>query len=66
MYLRNFWGISRTPTTLAKLAVMGGGPRFMHAGRKPLYPPDELDAWAGALLSPLKDSTSTVEHVEET
>lgn len=57
-YLLEKWGISRTPGTLAKLAVTGGGPRFQYAGRFPLYPSSELDLWAETLLSPLKSSTS--------
>jgi len=57
-YLKTQWGITRAPTTLAKLATLGGGPRFEHAGRFPLYLASELDAWAQALLSPLKSSTS--------
>lgn len=58
VYLKEKWGISRTPGTLAKLAVHGGGPRFQLAGRIPLYPENELDNWSQALLSPLKMSTS--------
>lgn len=57
-YLKDQWGIDRKPSTLAKLAVVGGGPRFEHAGRVPLYPVRELDAWAASLLSPLRRSTS--------
>lgn len=57
-YLKEKWGIDRKPGTLAKLACLGGGPLFEHANRIPLYPEPELDAWAEALLSPLKSSTS--------
>jgi hypothetical protein len=57
-FLKEKWGIDRKPSTLAKLACLGGGPRFEHANRVPLYREDELDAWASALLSPLKTSTS--------
>ena len=57
-YLKERWGIDRKPSTLAKLACLGGGPRFEHAGRFPLYPEPELDAWALSILSPLKSSTS--------
>jgi hypothetical protein len=59
-YLKNTWGISRTVGTLAKLAVVGGGPKFQYAGRTPLYPEAELDAWAVSILSPLKNSTSDI------
>jgi len=48
--LRQRWGIERAPGTLAKLAVVGGGPRFRKAGRVPLYAPVDLDAWARELL----------------
>lgn len=60
IYLRDKHGIERAPTTLAKLAVLGGGPRFQLAGRVPLYPEDELDTWAISKLSPLKSRTSDV------
>lgn len=58
IYLKEKWGIERTPGTLAKLACVGGGPRYQTVNRVPLYPESELDAWAEALLSPLKSSTS--------
>lgn len=57
-YLKEKWGIDRTANTLAKLACLGGGPRFEHAGRIPLYREAELDAWAASIMSPLKRSTS--------
>jgi hypothetical protein len=58
-YLLEKWGIERTPGTLAKIACCSSsGPRFQHAGRIPLYPISELDAWAQLILSPLKSSTS--------
>lgn len=57
-YLQQKYNISRKPSTLAKLAVVGGGPRFESAGRIPLYPEPELDAWAVALLGSLRSSTS--------
>ena len=57
-YLQEKWGISRTHGTLAKLAVVGGGPKFQYANRTPLYPVEELDGWAESILSPLKSSTS--------
>ena len=49
-YLESVWGIERKPTTLAKLACVGGGPRFVKAGRFPLYRPDWLDQWARELV----------------
>lgn len=58
IYLKEKFGIDRKPATLAKLAVMGGGPRYQLANRVPLYPEPELDRWAEGMLSPLKSSTS--------
>jgi hypothetical protein len=49
-YLSAVWGIDRAPSTLAKLACIGGGPRFVKAGRIPLYKPEDLDAWARNLV----------------
>jgi hypothetical protein len=57
-YLTDVWGIPMSPKTLAKLAVIGGGPLFRKAGRIPLYEIPELDRFARAKLSPLVGSTS--------
>ena len=57
-YLLKNHGITRTSNTLAKLAVTGGGPPMIYDGRIPLYPVDELDAWARSILSPLVGSTA--------
>jgi hypothetical protein len=57
-YLFQKFGIKRTPSTLAKLAVIGGGPLFRKANRTPLYDVASLDMWAENLLTPLKASTS--------
>ena len=58
VYLKATWGIDRKPSTLAKYASVGGGPKFEYAGRIPIYPQDELDAWARLILSPLCSSTA--------
>jgi hypothetical protein len=58
-YLKEAHGITRAPSTLAKLASNGGGPNFRKAGKTPLYPISELDLWAQQILSPLMASTST-------
>jgi hypothetical protein len=47
-----------SPKTLAKLAVIGGGPPFRKAGRVPLYSPASADAWAASKIGPLVHSTS--------
>lgn len=44
--------------TLAQLAYLGGGPRFISFGRKPLYEPAELIAWAEARCTGPRRSTS--------
>lgn len=54
-YLRERHSVVRAPTTLA---VIGGGPKFRHVGRIPIYPVEELDAYAAAITSPLRTSTS--------
>jgi hypothetical protein len=58
LYLEEEWGITRKETTLAKYAVVGGGPKFEKAGRTPLYTASNLDDWARSILSPLVRSTS--------
>jgi hypothetical protein len=57
-YLAAAHGVRLSPGTLAKLAVIGGGPRFRLDGRFPLYERSELDAFAAARLGPLRTSTS--------
>jgi hypothetical protein len=57
-YIQSEWGIPCSPKTLAKLAVIGGGPEFRRAGRTPLYPEDDLDDWARSKLSARVRSTS--------
>ena len=57
-YLLEQHGINRATGTLAKYAVVGGGPRFRVAGRTPLYETDDLDAWVESILSPLVSNTS--------
>ena len=62
-YLLETHGVRRAVSTLAKLACVGGGPRFRIAGRTPLYAPDDLDAYAESILSPLVSNTSELrEH----
>jgi hypothetical protein len=57
-YLRGVWKIPHSIGTLAKLAVVGGGPEFRKAGRIPLYPQDGLDAYARTKLTRRVRSTS--------
>jgi hypothetical protein len=60
-YLQEQHGIRLAHTTLAKLAVLGGGPPFRLDGRFPVYDRDALDAYANARLGPLRRSTSDTE-----
>jgi len=57
-YLHETHGLEWAPSTLAKLAVIGGGPIFQRIGRVPLYAPEDLDAWVASKLSAPMHSTS--------
>jgi hypothetical protein len=57
-HIHEKWGYPCSPRTLAKYAVVGGGPVFRKAGRYPLYHPDDLDRWVGDKLSDPVTSTS--------
>lgn len=50
-YLREQYGIPCAKQTLAKYAVVGGGPVYRLAGRFPVYAMEDLDAWAQSRLS---------------
>lgn len=56
-YLQQRYG-AYTVETLAKLACVGGGPRFRRMGRFPVYTQRDLDDWAIARMSPPVTSTS--------
>jgi hypothetical protein len=63
-YITATYNIPCSPKTLAKLAcVSSDGPAFRKAGRFPLYPVSELDAWARRKVGPLMKSTSMVAAV---
>ena len=57
-YLKRRFGLERAPSTLAKLAVIGGGPPFRRMNRIPLYDPADLDRWVASRLGPRMRSTS--------
>jgi hypothetical protein len=59
-HIQHKWGYPCSPRTLAKYAVIGGGPLFRKAGRYPLYHPDDLDGWVGRKLSDPVTSTSAL------
>jgi hypothetical protein len=49
-YLRAQWGLSYSPSTLAKLACGGDAPTHHRCGRVVLYAPTDLDQWAAARI----------------
>jgi hypothetical protein len=57
-YLQKTYGLDRAPSTLAKLAVIGGGPVFRRINRIPLYATNDLDDWVTSKLSGPMRSTS--------
>jgi hypothetical protein len=59
-YVRARWGLPCACQTLAKLAVIGGGPVFRKAGRYPLYRLEDLDGWAAAKIGHPRTSTSDI------
>lgn len=62
-YVEDKHGIPCAPKTLAKYAVIGGGPIFRKAGKTPLYTTGDLDAWAESRLSKPVRSTSELKEV---
>lgn len=50
-------GLPCAPSTLAKLATLGGGPKFRKFGRNVVHTVTDLDAWIVERLSPIKSST---------
>ena len=57
-YLEDDLGYPMKERTLAKLAVVGGGPNFRKAPRFALYEPVELEEWVNRKLSRPVSSTS--------
>jgi hypothetical protein len=62
-YLKEVWGIDRSPRTLAKEACQGGGPEMVYAGRFPTYAEPALDTYAQSKLSRPVRSTSELREV---
>jgi hypothetical protein len=58
-------GFVTAKATLAKLAVVGGGPAFSYWGRKPLYAQADLDAWVERRRSCRVQSTSEGRQAKE-
>jgi hypothetical protein len=57
-YLDEVYGLRVAEATLAKKAVVGGGPVFHRFGPWPYYDTDELDRWAAEKLGRTLHSTS--------
>ena len=51
-------GLPCAPSTLAKLATIGGGPHFRKFGRNVVYTGDVLNAWISERLSDPKPNTA--------
>jgi hypothetical protein len=51
-------GIFIEAPTLAKYAVIGGGPEYQKFGTRVVYTPASLDAWIAGRLSAPRKSTS--------
>jgi hypothetical protein len=51
-------GLPCSEKTLAKYAVIGGGPIYSKFGRYPVYTAEDLDAWAQARIGQPVRSTS--------
>ena len=59
-YLQHRYGLRCAKQTLTKLAALGGGPIFRHAGRTPIYAPADLDKWALSQIGKPRTSTSVL------
>ncbi len=60
-YIRERYGVPCSPKTLAKLAVVGGGPLITFVGRWPMHSEAALDAWVAAKTAVAR-STSERPH----
>jgi hypothetical protein len=56
-YITDHW-FPCSPKTLAKLAVLGGGPEFRKAGRVPLYSIAACDRYGRSKIGPVVRSTA--------
>lgn len=57
-YVRKTFGVPCAPSTLAKLASVGGGPPYKRFGRHPMYFETGLRAWVQSRMSETYSSTS--------
>lgn len=56
-YVKERYGFC-TEKSLAKLATIGGGPKYRKIGKMVVYDLDDLDAWAQSRMSEPVGSTS--------
>lgn len=57
-YIENKTGAPCSPATLARLASVGGGPKFQKIGHVPVYSDEDLDAWIASRTSEKVASTA--------
>jgi len=57
-YLRIVHGVKLSPNTLAKMRVLGSGPKFRKYGRWPTYDDSDLDEFSIERLGSARRSTS--------
>ena len=64
-YLKRHHGIGHSAAYLAKLAVVGGGPKFSKANRAVIYAREHLDEYAAEVTSPAVRSTSELRTIRK-
>lgn len=65
IYLEEEHGVTRAPTTLAKYASVGGGPKITYVGEQPHYDPRNLDEWVKAQPSPPVETATEYRSLTE-
>jgi hypothetical protein len=61
-YLREYWGIERSASALAKDRVAGTGPTAIYIEDKPYYERVTLDAWVEARISETRPASLARQH----
>jgi hypothetical protein len=61
-YLREFWGIERSASALAKDRVAGTGPACIYIEDRPYYERATLDAWVEARISETRPASLARQH----
>lgn len=63
-YVQSRWGAKCSRSFLAKMACLGGGPRFVKIGRSAVYSRPDLDAWCRSRMSaPASKASSEQEAI---